>query len=85
LSGTAAADFARRQALPAWVREHGRPVDPALWRAPDPPAPSATAQAAQAGPWGRDGRWQLYDLKGGAGHGPRVAHAVRRFHLRHGG
>jgi 4-amino-4-deoxy-L-arabinose transferase-like glycosyltransferase len=80
LSGTAAADFARRQALPAWVREHGRLVDPSLWRAPNPVPLSATSQAPDsAGPWMRDGRWQLYDLKGGATDGPRIAHTRRRF------
>jgi hypothetical protein len=56
-----------------WVREHGKPVDPALWKPALPPAP--TAPQTQAGgpgfPGGFGGRrgglanLQLYDLQPG--------------------
>jgi 4-amino-4-deoxy-L-arabinose transferase-like glycosyltransferase len=78
LTGTAAADFARRQALPAWVREHGSRVDPGLWRAPDPQALSPTASADSAGPWMREGHWELYDLKAAAKPPLRTARRRRR-------
>jgi 4-amino-4-deoxy-L-arabinose transferase-like glycosyltransferase len=92
LSGPAAAEAQNRQALQAWVREHGRPVPVTDWRLPDPPALTATAQAGApsapapawgagpGGPWGR-GSWQLYALDTEPLHAApalRVAHRVRR-------
>ncbi len=52
-----------------WVREHGKPVDPALWKPALPPAPTAPQAGGPGLPGGFGGRrgglanLQLYDLR----------------------
>jgi 4-amino-4-deoxy-L-arabinose transferase-like glycosyltransferase len=58
--GGAQADIAK------WVREHGKPVDPALWKPVLPPVVPVVQSAAPGGFGGRRGgiaNLQLYDLR----------------------
>ena len=53
----------RQGEIAKWVRERGKPVDPALWKPPQPPSP---APEQPQGLGGRRGGWanlQLYDLR----------------------
>jgi 4-amino-4-deoxy-L-arabinose transferase-like glycosyltransferase len=36
--------------LLAWVREHGKPVDPAIWRVDEPPSPDGEDEEPEAAP-----------------------------------
>jgi 4-amino-4-deoxy-L-arabinose transferase-like glycosyltransferase len=51
---------ASQQAIDDWVRTHGKPVDPALWRAEAEPAREASGVYAAA----RREPPELYDLRG---------------------
>jgi 4-amino-4-deoxy-L-arabinose transferase-like glycosyltransferase len=53
---------ASQQAIDDWVRSHGKPVDPALWRADTEPAREASS--ASAYPGARRDPPELYDLRG---------------------
>lgn len=55
------ADQPRQQALAAWVRQHGAPVDPELWR------PAVVPPASNAPLAGYYTRPRLYDLRAGDG------------------
>jgi 4-amino-4-deoxy-L-arabinose transferase-like glycosyltransferase len=52
--------YASQQAIDDWVRTHGKPVDPALWRAEAEPAREASSVYSTA----RRDPPELYDLRG---------------------
>ncbi|HXD42758.1 MAG TPA: glycosyltransferase family 39 protein [Ramlibacter sp.] len=55
------ANSPRQRALEQWIRAHGTPVDPALWRDTPPASEAAAKPLAQ-----RRAGAQLYDLRGSA-------------------